>query len=129
MPIRSKSVMIPCAKHPRHHRDLSSAAPRGLEKKKATRGIPLSHYGMLDQKCSYFIDLFWRAAREPLRWPSLARVHGEVTVPLNGEIYVRQQNEDRRGNDDDGERGGRRGAAAPVLDNDFDDLIETSSRH
>lgn len=77
-----------------------SAAPRDLDeekKKKATRGIPLSHYGMLDQKCSYFIDLFWRAAREPLRWPPLARVHGEVTVPLNGEIYVRQQNENRRG--------------------------------
>lgn len=46
-------------------------------KKEATRGIPLSHYGMPDQKCSYFIDLFWRAAREPLRWPSLARVHEE----------------------------------------------------
>lgn len=24
-----------------------------------------------------------------------ARVHGEVTVPLSGEIYVRQQNEYR----------------------------------
>lgn len=33
-----------------------------------------------------------------------ARVHGEVMVPLNEEIYVRQQNEDRRGNDDDGDR-------------------------
>lgn len=44
-----------------------------MEGKKATRGIPLSHYGMLDQKCSYFIDSFWRAAREP-RWPPRARV-------------------------------------------------------
>lgn len=82
---------------------------------------------MLDQKCSYFIDLFWRAAREPLRWPPLARVHGELTVPLNGEIYVRQRNEDRKGgtmtlaNEVDD--------AAPVLDDDFDDLIEMSGRH
>lgn len=54
-----------------------------------------------------------------------ARVR-EVTVPLSGEIYVRQQNENREENDDDdGERGGR----APVPDDDFDDLIETSSRH
>lgn len=76
MPIRSKSVVIPSM------RGIIgiSAAPRDLDegkKKEATRGIPLSHYGMPDQKCSYFIDLFWRAAREPLRWPSLARVHEE----------------------------------------------------
>lgn len=62
----------------------------------------------------------------PARWPPpLARVR-EVTVPLSGEIYVRQQNENREENDDDdGERGGQ----APVPDDDFDDLIETSSRH
>lgn len=50
-----------------------------------------------------------------------ARVR-EVTVPLSGEIYVRQQKENRA-------RGTTMTMANEVDDDDFDDLIETSSRH
>lgn len=106
MPIRSKSVVIR-AKHSRHHRDLSRAEGSRRGKKKSNlRHSPFSlRYARSKVLIFHRLVLACRTRTPPMVPPlARARVHGEVTVPLNGEIYVRQQNEDRRGNDDDGER-------------------------
>lgn len=143
--VRSKSIVIPKPRHPRHRRREYQRVSRGTaveseserarkrerggergEKKNNTpRHSPFS-LRYAGSKVLIFHRLVLACRTNPARWPPpLARVR-EVTVPLSGEIYVRQQNENREENDDDdGERGGQ----APVPDDDFDDLIETSSRH
>lgn len=99
-PGRSKSVVIPS--------QASAASPAGSaegswmwKKNRNSRYSPFSLRYAGSKVLIFHRLVLACGTRTPMAWPPRARVYEEVTVPLSGEIYVRQQNEYR---DERGER-------------------------